>query len=79
MAKRKQKRDRAAMAPRDYVLIGIGIFVLSAIVPAAFTNFFDANTTGWDVSTIALWTIIPLVVIAGLLLKFVPGGGRGGT
>jgi len=79
MKEKNRRTDRGAMAPRDFVLIGIGIFVLSAIVPAAFTNFFAANQTGWDVSTIALWTIIPLVIIAGLLLKFVPGGGRGGS
>lgn len=57
------------------MVLGIGLYFLSAILPGALDNFFTANTTAWDTSTIALWGLIPLAVIAGVVLVFVPRAG----
>lgn len=55
--------------------LGIGVYFLSAVMPGALGNFFGADTTGWDTSTIALWGLIPLAIVAGIVLTFVPRGG----
>jgi hypothetical protein len=66
------------VSPRGILLLGIGIFFLSAVIPAAITNFFGANTTEWDASTVALWALIPLAIVAVLVMVFVPrSGGKG--
>jgi len=54
--------------------IGIGVYFLSALIPGALNNFFGANTTDWDAGTVALWGLIPLAIIAGIVLFFVPRG-----
>jgi len=40
--------------------VAILLYTVSAIVPDAMTNFNAANTTGWDSSVSALWSIIPV-------------------
>jgi hypothetical protein len=57
------------------LLLGISIYFLSAVIPGAISNFFDANTTGWDAGTIALWALIPLAIVAVLVMVFVPSRG----
>lgn len=63
------------------IVFSIAIFVAAAILPGAIDSVFDANTTGWDAGTVALWTIVPLVVVAGVLLMILRMtgvvGGRG--
>lgn len=63
---------------RSIFLLGIGVYFLAAILPAAITTFFNADTSGWDAGTAALWAIIPLAIIGLLVMKYVPGGsGKG--
>lgn len=52
--------------------VGIGVYFLSALIPGALNNFFGANTTDWDAGTVALWGLIPLAIIAGIVLFFIP-------
>jgi integral membrane sensor domain MASE1 len=55
---------------KNIILAGIGILVLSIIVPIAFENFFDVNTDGWDSGVAALWVIIPLAVVIYFVVKY---------
>lgn len=64
-----------AISAGAVLAIGIGIYFLSAVVPGALTNFFSANTTGWDTGTTALWALIPLAVVAMLVMIFIPSNG----
>lgn len=58
---------------KGYILLAIGIIVLAAVVPAAISKFFTADTSGWDAGTKSLWAVIPLVIVAVLLLSFFGG------
>lgn len=69
--------QRMTLTARTIFLIGLGIYFLSAIVPTAISNFFNASTVGWDAGTAALWNIIPLAVVGLLVMKYAPGGGKG--
>lgn len=46
----------------------IFIFMLAALMPDAISEIESANTTGWDDSAIALWGIISLVIVAGVVV-----------
>lgn len=59
--------------------LGLSVIFLSVVIPLSLTNFFGANTTGWDASTIALWSIIPLALIATLVFIFIPRSGGGAS
>lgn len=66
------------LSPTSILVLGIGIYFLSAVIPGALSNFFGANTTGWDTGTVALWGLIPLAIVAVLVFIFVPKGGSKG-
>jgi len=68
---RLQMDDNASMDVKTIVFLAIGIYVLAAVLPGALTAFFNASTTGWDTGTIALWTIIPLVVVVAVVLTYI--------
>lgn len=50
--------------------IALGLYVLAAVLPAALDAFFAADTTGWDSGTVALWGLIPLLVIIFLVRRY---------
>ncbi len=51
-------------------LIGlvIGCVFIGALAATAVTAITDANTTGWGASSIALWAVVPIAVVAGLVI-----------
>ena len=55
---------------KNIILAGVGILVLSIIVPIAFENFFEVNTDLWDSGVAALWVIIPLAVVIYFVVKY---------
>ena len=65
---------------KNIILAGVGILVLSIIVPIAFENFFEVNTDSWDSGVAALWVIIPLAVVIYFVVKYliasVSGSGK---
>lgn len=58
--------------------LAIGVYFLSALIPGAMDSLFNVDTSGWDPSSATLFTLIPLAIIAGIVLIFVPrfGGGE---
>jgi hypothetical protein len=58
------------------------VFILgAAVLPTAFSQWFNATTTGWPVATQTLWPLVPLlgiVVIIAILAYKVSGETRGG-
>ncbi len=55
----------------------IGLLIASVILPVAFANVFGADQSGWDASTIALWALIPIAVVIGLVVKVFKSSGLG--
>jgi hypothetical protein len=52
--------------------LAIGVYFLSALIPGAMDSLFTVNTSAWDPSSATLFTLIPLAIIAGIVLIFVP-------
>lgn len=60
--------------PSSKQLIGIiltltiGGFLFAYLLPPAITALSTTNTTGWDSGVVALWAIMPLMlVVAGMV------------
>jgi phosphohistidine swiveling domain-containing protein len=47
----------------------IGIVILAALMPTAISSINDANTTGWDASQAAIWSILGLIILAVVVMK----------
>jgi hypothetical protein len=55
--------------------VALLVYILAAIVPGAFSSFFDADTTGWSTGVVALWLLIPLFVVIFFIRHFSKGDG----
>ena len=57
------------------ILLAIGAYVGSAVLPGAITNWQTANTSGWGAAA-TLWTVGGIVIVAVVLMTFLgPLGG----
>ena len=63
---------KAELSIGKIIMLVLGVYVTAALIPGAITTLVGANTTGWDTSTVALWGIIPLIVIIGIVWAILP-------
>ena len=63
----------SAVSGNEIVTIVIAIFILAAMLPAAISALFGANTTGWSPTTILMWGLLPVIIIAVMVLKVYKG------
>jgi hypothetical protein len=49
----------------------ISLVVVAAVVPTAITAIVGANTTGWDTGTIAIWGVLGIAVVGGIVARYV--------
>lgn len=54
------------------VAFTVGIYLIAAMVPGALDTLFAVNTTGWDAGSAAVFALLPLLAIVGLLYLFLP-------
>lgn len=59
----------SGMTPNEVIGIVIAIIILAYTIPSAFHEFFEANTTGWDSKTIAMWGLIPFLIVVVIIYK----------
>ena len=65
------ENNRGTIAASSIISLVIALIVLAIMMPIALTEFFLANTTGWDTSVMRLWEIIPIFAIIGIVLAVV--------
>ena len=65
------ENDRGTIAASSIISLVIALIVLAIMMPIALTEFFLANTSGWDTSVLRLWEIIPIFAIIGIVLAVV--------
>lgn len=55
-----------------YIVGGLVVMIVaSALVPTALTAFHGANTTGWTTSEIAIFSVLGVLFVVGLLIGIV--------
>lgn len=52
------------------ISIMLAIFLGSILLPIAFDNWFNASTGDWDSGAAALWPVIPIMALIGMLYLF---------
>jgi hypothetical protein len=54
----------------------VGLFLTvvlaAALIPSALTTFNAANTSGWSSEQIALWGVIGVIIIVGVIMLLIP-------
>jgi len=63
---------KAELTIGKIIMLVLGVYVIAALIPGAITTLSNTSTTGWDASTIALWGIIPLIVIISIVWGILP-------
>lgn len=66
--------DNAELSAESILGLVIVVVIAAAALPTAITTFFAANTSGWsDPATLALWGLIPMIIVAVIVMKFWKG------
>ena len=78
----KTKRSGIGLSVGLVITIFLVFILGAAVLPTAFSQWFNATTTGWPVATQTLWPLVPLlgiIVIIAILAYRVSehGGGKG--
>lgn len=63
------------LSPGILIGLAVGIIVFANTIPGALDDLFAVNTSTWDTATVALFTLLPLVIVAFFLIRFAPGKG----
>jgi hypothetical protein len=50
------------------VTLFVAVFLMAILLPVAFDQIFNANTTGWDTDTVTIWDLIPLIVVVVIII-----------
>lgn len=68
-AKKLLSKTRAGMTLSVGLVITIFlVFILgAAVLPTAFSQWFNASTTGWPTATQTLWPLVPLLGVIVLI------------
>ena len=57
------------MGKMDIVDKAIGIMIMASLIPAALETYHSANTTGFTTTELALWGLVGVLVIVGVIKK----------
>lgn len=59
--------------PMEEKVIGVFVTILltAILIPVAFGQIFNANTTGWDSNTVTVFSLIPIIGVVAIILILV--------
>lgn len=63
---------RAELTVSTVIMLAIGIYVVAAIIPGAITQITGANKSGWGTGEVALWGLLPLIIVVAIILLVLP-------
>lgn len=63
------ENEQAIMDARAIVVLVIGIYLASALLPSAISALNEANTSGWTTTQIAIWSVVSVVILAVVIMK----------
>ena len=70
------KRSGITLSVAMVITIFLVFIVGAAVLPTAFSQWFNASTTGWPVATQTLWPLVPLlgvIVLVALIARHAGG------
>lgn len=57
------------------IAISLGLIFITAFMAPQVTAFFDTDTTGWDDGSVALWGVVIIAVLAGIVIVILKNAG----
>lgn len=63
------ENEQAMIDARAIVVLVIGVYLASALLPSAINALNDANTSGWTGTQIAIWSVVSVVILAVVIMK----------
>ena len=60
----------ASQLPILFIGLAIGITVMSAVLPDSMATLFNISTDSWPPAVAALFNVIPIVILAGIVMVF---------
>lgn len=63
------ENEKAMMDARAIVVLVIGVYLASALLPSAISALNDANTSGWTSTQTAIWAVVSIVILAVVIMK----------
>ncbi|GAH96157.1 unnamed protein product [marine sediment metagenome] len=51
------------------VLVPVALILIAALGGVAIGLIFNVNQTGWDVATVTIWNLIPVIAIVVIFLS----------
>ena len=60
----------ASELPILFIGLAIAITVMAAVIPGSFTALFNISTDGWPPAVAALFDVVPIVILAGIVMVF---------
>lgn len=61
--------EDAMMDARAIVVLVIGVYLASALLPSAISALNGANTSGWTATQTAIWGVVSVVILAVVIMK----------
>lgn len=65
----KRNHESGMMDARAIVVLVIGVYLASALLPSAISALNDANTSGWTATQTAIWGVVSVVILAVVIMK----------
>ena len=60
----------ASELPILFIGLAIGITVMASVIPGSFSTLLNVSTEGWPTAVSALFEVIPIVILAGIVMVF---------
>ena len=60
----------ASELPILFIGLAIAITVMSSVIPGSLTARFNISTDSWPTAVAALFDVIPIVILAGIVMVF---------
>jgi hypothetical protein len=55
----------------EVIAIFVTVLLAAILLPVAFNQIFNANTTGWDANTVTIFSLIPIIAGVAVILGLV--------
>lgn len=70
---------KAGVSPAQVILLAVSFLLIAILVPIAMTTSgYLSTTTGWNAAVVTIFvTVVPILFIIGVAIKFIPSG-KGG-
>ena len=62
---------------KNFAMLAVSLLVAAIMIPIGMQQIVGATTTSWNAAVVTLWQVlIPVLMIVGIAILFVPRGNK---